>query len=99
MKSSSMEVWASISWVMTAVVVISAVISCAVFGVIEIPSGAYRKENVIVWPIVVGCVFTAIYSVLFSVVVRASTVAAINSRTTLALLLKKEARGDKESDT
>ena len=98
MKSSSMEFWVSVSWVMTAVVVLSAVISCAVFGVVEIPLGAYGKKSVIVWPVVAASIASAIYSVLFSVALRAATVAAINSRATLGLLLKREGAEAKDSD-
>ncbi len=98
MKSSSMEAWVTVSWVMTAIVVVSAVITCVVFGVVEVPIGAYAKKSVIVWPVVAGSVASAIFSVLFSVVVRAATVAAINSRTTLGLLLKEEAQSKKEDE-
>jgi len=98
MKNSSMETWVGVSWVMTGMVVVSAVIVCAVYGVIEVPLGAYAKKTVIVWPVVAGSVASAIFSVLFSVVVRAATVAAINSRTTLSLLLKQEEQAKAEHD-
>lgn len=98
MKNGTMNAWATISWVMTAIVVVSAVITCAVFGVAEARVGAYDTKTVIVWPVVAGSVASAIFSVLFSVVVRAATVAAINSRTTLGLLLKEEAQSKKEDE-
>jgi hypothetical protein len=95
MKNSSMETWVGVSWVMTAVVVISAVIVCSVFGVVEVPTGAYAKKSVIVWPVIAGSIASAMFSVLFSVVVRATTIAAINSRTTLGLLLAEAKETEK----
>jgi hypothetical protein len=95
MKNSSMETWVGVSWVMTAVVVISAVIVCSVFGVVEVPIGDYAKKSVIVWPVIAGSIASAVFSVLFSVVVRATTIAAINSRTTLGLLLAEAKETEK----
>lgn len=98
MKNSTMETWVGVSWVMTGVVVVSAVIVCAVYGVVEVPLGEYAKKSVVVWPVIAGSIASAVFSVLFSVVVRAATVAAINSRTTLGLLLAEAKQAEKDQN-
>lgn len=93
MSKSSMEFWVGISWMMALITVISGVALCINYGTIDVP-GRYYSDAITNWPLIAGSLAGAIYSVLFASAMSIIRVSAVNSRTTLELLLAE--RGAEE---
>lgn len=86
MSNGAMKFWAAIAWAMALVTTVSAVFLCIHYGTVEVP-GRYGMESATNWPLVVGVIVSAIYSLLFAVAMTAMKITVINSRTALGLII------------
>lgn len=89
MSKGSIEFWVGVSWALAVLTAAAALFVCFGYGVVEVP-GRYAMEKVVNWPLVVGCAVSAAYAVLFAVAMSIIKVSALNSRTTLELMLDRK---------
>lgn len=92
MSKGSIEFWVGLSWTLAVLTTAAALLVCLGYGVVEVP-GRYGAEKIVNWPLIVGSIVSAAYAVLFAVAMSIIKIAALNSRTTLELLLE-EREGD-----
>lgn len=92
MSNSAISFWAGLAWAMAIVNAVASIIVMIAFGVAEIDAGGIvpDRQTVVVWPVILGCIASAIYGLLFAVLMSVARIAAVNSRTTLELTIKPE---------
>ncbi|BAR92408.1 hypothetical protein [Pseudomonas phage PS-1] len=93
MNNSAINFWSGFAWIAAIINIVASLIVMVAFGTTEVPAGRHSSitESVVLWPVILGCIASAVYGIFFAVLMSIARIAALNSRTALGLMLKPEA--------